>query len=54
VRTAKRLIREVAGRTTKDVAAMVAATMAALRISPEGQEGMHAFLERRRPAWRED
>jgi methylglutaconyl-CoA hydratase len=54
VRTAKQLVREVVGRPPKEVAAMVAATMAALRTSPEGQEGMRAFLERRRPAWRKD
>jgi 1,4-dihydroxy-2-naphthoyl-CoA synthase len=24
---------------------------AAQRVSPEGQEGMKAFLEKRRPAW---
>jgi methylglutaconyl-CoA hydratase len=25
--------------------------IAAIRVSPEGQEGMRAFLERRKPKW---
>jgi methylglutaconyl-CoA hydratase len=45
-RAAKRLIRE---RPGGDEAAHVAAR---LRTSPEGQEGLRAFLEKRRAAWR--
>jgi methylglutaconyl-CoA hydratase len=45
-RAAKRLIRE---RPGGDEAAHVAAR---LRTSPEGQEGLRAFLEKRQPAWR--
>ena len=26
-------------------------TIARIRVSPEGQEGLRAFLEKRRPAW---
>jgi len=25
-----------------------------MRVSPEGQEGLRAFLEKRKPAWNED
>ena len=28
-----------------------AETIAALRVSPEGQEGLRAFLEKRKPSW---
>lgn len=28
-------------------------TIARMRVSPEGQEGLHAFLEKRKPAWME-
>jgi methylglutaconyl-CoA hydratase len=31
-----------------------AALIAALRVSPEGQEGLAAFLGKRRPAWTKD
>jgi methylglutaconyl-CoA hydratase len=45
VREAKKLIRErPRGNTTAEVAAR-------LRAGPEGQEGLRAFLERRRPEW---
>lgn len=30
---------------------MTAKTIATLRVSPEGQEGLNAFLERREPSW---
>ena len=30
-----------------------ARTIAGLRVSPEGQEGMRAFLEKRKPIWTE-
>ena len=52
--TAKALVRRVAGagdaqRTDADNAALIAS----LRVSPEGQEGLAAFLGKRRPAWTE-
>ena len=31
--------------------ALFAALIAALRVSPEGQEGLGAFLDKRPPAW---
>jgi methylglutaconyl-CoA hydratase len=46
-RAAKQLIRD---RPGGEAAAQVAAR---LRTSAEGQEGLRAFLEKRRPAWRE-
>jgi methylglutaconyl-CoA hydratase len=47
VRAAKRLIRE---RPNGEESAHVAAK---LRAGSEGQEGLRAFLERRRPSWRD-
>ena len=48
---AKRLIAAVAGRAPADVAALTAATIADQRVSPEGQDGMRAFLEKRPAGW---
>jgi methylglutaconyl-CoA hydratase len=51
VRAAKRLVREVAGRSPADVRELTIEWIAGLRVSPEGQEGMRAFLERRKARW---
>lgn len=51
VAAAKALIRHVAWRPPADVAGFTAETIARQRISDEGQEGMRAFLEKRKPAW---
>jgi methylglutaconyl-CoA hydratase len=51
VNAAKRLVRDVAGRPTADVRDLTVERIAALRVSPEGQEGMRAFLERRKARW---
>jgi methylglutaconyl-CoA hydratase len=51
VRQAKTLIRDVYGRTPAEVRSLTAETLAARRVSPEGQEGMRAFLGKRRPRW---
>ena len=32
-------------------AELIAALIARLRVSPEGQEGLSAFLDKRKPAW---
>jgi methylglutaconyl-CoA hydratase len=48
---AKRLVRDVAGRPPRDVRHYTAQTIATLRVSPEGQEGLSAFLEKREPVW---
>lgn len=51
VAAAKSLIREVWGRTPEQVAMSMAQTIAARRVSAEGQEGLRAFLEKRKPTW---
>jgi methylglutaconyl-CoA hydratase len=48
---AKALLREVGGRRVEDVQRETVERIAALRASPEGQEGLRAFLEKRRPGW---
>ena len=51
-RAAKRLIRDVAAATDPDVLmTQTAELLARLRVSPEGREGLSAFLERRKPDW---
>jgi methylglutaconyl-CoA hydratase len=47
----KALIRDVAGRPVEDVTEVTARTISARRVSPEGQEGLKAFLEKRKPSW---
>ena len=53
VATAKALIPQVARLSIENAMPITAATIAARRISPEGQEGLKAFLEKRTPAWSE-
>lgn len=52
VAASKRLVSDVVGRHI-DRALMeeTAKRIARVRVSPEGQEGVRAFLERRKPAW---
>jgi methylglutaconyl-CoA hydratase len=47
----KQLLREVAGQRPTDVLERTVAAIADQRVSPEGQEGMRAFLEKRPAAW---
>jgi methylglutaconyl-CoA hydratase len=47
----KALIREVAFRRVEDVQRYTVERLADLRVSPEGQEGMKAFLEKRKPGF---
>jgi len=49
----KRLVRAVGEMTLDDVGPFTAEVIARMRVSAEGQEGMSAFLERRKPRWRE-
>jgi methylglutaconyl-CoA hydratase len=51
-REAKELVRAVAGRAvTSEVIQDTAERIARMRSSPEGREGVGAFLEKRRAAW---
>ena len=52
LRAAKQLIRDVSAAQDRDaLAEHTAHLLASLRISPEGQEGLAAFLERRKAKW---
>ena len=51
VAAVKSLIGKVANRVPADVSDLTANTIATHRVSAEGQDGMRAFLEKRRPRW---
>lgn len=51
VAVAKRLVSAVPHMSEADYKPFTAEMIARLRISPEGQEGMNAFLEKRKPKW---
>ena len=51
VAAAKRLIPHVWGQRPENVADVTARAIASQRVSPEGQEGLRAFLEKRKPGW---
>jgi len=51
VRSAKRLLRELPRLLPEAARELTIGTIAARRVSPEGQEGMRAFLEKRLPQW---
>jgi methylglutaconyl-CoA hydratase len=53
VREAKRLVIDARRLSLEDRREMTAQRIAAVRTGPEGQEGLRAFLEKRRPAWRQ-
>jgi methylglutaconyl-CoA hydratase len=48
---AKALIREVAWHRVEDIQRYTVERLAEIRVSPEAQEGMRAFLEKRKPDW---
>jgi methylglutaconyl-CoA hydratase len=48
---AKKLIREVGVLPNAELAEHTARLLARLRGSPEGKEGLTAFLEKRKPSW---
>src|SRR2546430_17056072 len=52
VSAAKQLIREALTRTRNDTIENAISAIAGLRASPEGQEGLGAFLEKRSPSWK--
>ncbi len=51
-RAAKAIVREVRGLPHESTRWHTARRIAAQRTSPEGQEGLRAFLEKREPDWR--
>lgn len=51
VAAAKALIPQVWGRSPVEAMAITADAIAAQRVSPEGQDGLKAFLEKRKPGW---
>jgi len=52
VEASKRLVDDVAGRVIdRELLELTAHRIAAARVGEEGQEGVRAFLERRKPAW---
>jgi methylglutaconyl-CoA hydratase len=51
VTRSKALIPRVLGRAPADVIDITAEAIAAQRVSPEGQEGLNAFLNKRTPSW---
>jgi methylglutaconyl-CoA hydratase len=53
LKMAKELIRRAPGMTFEEVKPYTAELIARLRISDEGQEGIHAFFEKRKPSWAE-
>lgn len=50
-REAKAWIRRIGGLSKEDASALAPRKIAELRASPEGREGIAAFLEKRRPSW---
>lgn len=53
MRACKTLAKSVGQMDQSTARAFTARTIAELRVSAEGQEGLRAFLEKRRPAWAE-
>ena len=54
VAATKKLLREVTGHRPADVMSLTVDALASQRVSPEGQEGLRAFLEKRSPSWATD
>ena len=51
VAATKALMPQVWGRSIEDALAITAAAIATRRVSAEGQEGLRAFLGKRKPSW---
>ena len=51
VAAAKALIPEVWGKSPEEAMAITSHAIASQRVSPEGQDGLKAFLEKRKPGW---
>jgi methylglutaconyl-CoA hydratase len=52
VRSVKKLLREIPQIKDKEIMERTTSLIAFLRASPEGQEGLKSFLEKRQPSWR--
>ena len=52
VRVAKRIARTIEAMNADEARAWTAATTAQRRASAEGQEGLRAFLDKRKPSWK--
>ncbi len=52
VKACKKLVQDVAGHDiTPELVAMTVASIADVRVSPEGREGLQSFLNKRKPNW---
>ena len=51
IAASKKLIADVWGRSPEDAMSMTSNAIASQRVSPEGQDGLKAFLEKRKPRW---
>ncbi|GAH74906.1 unnamed protein product, partial [marine sediment metagenome] len=51
IKSCKELLRKVSEMSIEEAKKYTAEVIAQLRISEEGQEGMNAFLEKRKPKW---
>ncbi len=51
VATCKRMVQQVGDMTLDEAGPVTADMIARLRMGDEGQEGMNAFLQRRKPNW---
>ena len=52
VKLCKKLVQDVAGHDiTPELVSMTIASIADVRVGPEGREGLQAFLQKRKPNW---
>ena len=52
VKLCKKLVQDVSGHDiTPDLVSMTIASIADVRVSPEGREGLQSFLQKRKPNW---
>ena len=52
VKACKKLVQDVAGHDiTPELVAMTVGSIADVRVSPEGREGLQSFLNKRKPNW---
>lgn len=54
IRIAKHLVFDIAFRPPAEARTQTVETIASKRTDPEGQEGLTAFLDKRRPAWMDE